>query len=47
MFYTFIDHKKCLKMVKTMYLSFEHFDVISVVDKSLDSGKLWSIWYNF
>ena len=30
-----------------MHLSFEHFDVISVVvDKSVDRGKLWSICYN-
>ena len=28
-------------MLKTMHLSFEHFDVISVVvDKSVDRGKL-------
>ena len=47
MFYTFIDHKECLKMFKTMHLSFEHFDVFSVVDKSVDRGKLWSICYNF
>ena len=25
-------------------LSFEHFDVISIVDKSTDEGKLLSIW---
>ena len=31
-----------------MHLSFEHFDLISVVvDKSVDPGKLRSICYNF
>ena len=40
---TLIDHTNDVKMSKT--LSFEHVDVISMVDKNTDHGKLLSICF--
>ena len=37
---TFIENGNDVKMFKTFHLSFELFDVISMVDKSTDHGKL-------
>ena len=39
---TLIDHRND-KMFKTLQLSFQHFDVISMVNKSTDNGKLLPI----
>ena len=41
---TFIEHGNNVKMFKTFCLSFEFFDVIFMVDKSTDHGKL-SRWF--
>ena len=37
---TFTEHGNNVKMFKTLCLSFEFFDVIFMVDKSRDHGKL-------
>ena len=37
---TFIENGNEVKMFKTFHSSFELFDVISIVDKSTDHGKL-------
>ena len=34
---TLIDHQNDFKMFKTLQVSFQHFDVISMVDKSTDN----------
>lgn len=39
---TVIDYKND-KMFNSLQLSFQHFDVISMADESIDSGKLLSI----
>ena len=41
---TFIENGNDVKMFKTFHLSFELIDVISMVDKSTDHGKL-SRWF--
>ena len=40
---TFIENGNDVKMFKTFHLSFELFDVISMVEKSTDHGKLLPI----
>ena len=40
---TLIDRRNDFKMFKTLQVSFQHFDVISMVDKSTDNGKLLPI----
>ena len=45
--YTLIDHSNDIKMFKTQVepraVHFEHFDVISTVNKNIDNGKMRSI----
>ena len=40
---TLIDRRNDFKMFKTLQVSFQHFEVISMVDKSTDNGKLLPI----
>ena len=40
---TLIDRRNDFKMLKTLQVSFQHFEVISMVDKSTDNGKLLPI----
>ena len=46
--YILIDRRNDVKIFKTygswFHLSFEHFDVIAMVDKSIDLEKLSSIY---